>query len=176
MLIGMAMRPNALIISQRNRRPGFVDQSHGPLMAKVAPFFVTGAAERDCAALTAALCDRTSTSQSLHTAGVGKALRIITELGQLAWSDQFAHAWQGSEGGIVGVLAIKALQIGQRFHLGAGVLQQQMSQELGFVLINQDRVRTDRWVVDLQARKAARQFFGVRIAVSFRKAFKLSVL
>lgn len=91
MLIGMAMRPNALKISQRNRRPGFVDQGHGPLMAKVAPLFVTGAAERDCAALTAALCDRTSTSQSLRTAGMGKALRIITELGQLARTVQKPH-------------------------------------------------------------------------------------
>jgi hypothetical protein len=120
-LFGMTMGANGFVIGACDRGLGAVDQGHAPFLAEIAPLFITRTAEHDAFVFAASFRDGAGARQGLSTAGVREALTVISELDQLAWADQFSHARQRSEGSIVGMLTVEALQLAELVNLARSV-------------------------------------------------------
>ena len=89
----LATRADLVVVGQGDGRGVAADQGDGPLLADIAPVFITGEAIVDKAMLAGAFGDRGSPGQALDAGWIGEALVIIAKEGEQSRANYIACLW-----------------------------------------------------------------------------------
>ena len=170
MALGAGARKNPVIVGVSPDR--LVEGEAGPLGGDVAELAVASVTELDEAALATLLGDGASAGEGLERGGRGKALTIITELGQEGGGEEGAGAGERVEDVGVGVLKEEMVEELLGRFLGLDEVEEQGGEENGFLLIDVGNIRSGLGIRSLKTGKGSGKFLGMGIAVVTSKGLE----